>query len=146
MVAGEIDWFTTKPVVCVELTDGSAGLETLNGSAELWPPAADCADDFADEVSDWKACNAVDAAARASNIRELRYPPPGAACTPVGIYQQTPCHHDKANNHGVFCASNGSRPPAIDAAPGRIFRLPGVSGPHCPRTFRVLREDRSVRF
>jgi hypothetical protein len=73
MMAGEIGWFATKPGLCAELADDGAGLEALNGFGERWPPATDCVDSFADEVSDWKACNAVDAAARASNIRELRY-------------------------------------------------------------------------
>jgi hypothetical protein len=63
------------PAVGVELAE--VGVETENGSVEE-KPVAGGVDGF-DEVSDWSASNAVDAAPRANSMGELQQMPHGAA-------------------------------------------------------------------
>jgi hypothetical protein len=72
MVAGDS---CEKPVVdpdgADEFPGGGASWAKPNISA-AWLNPVDCDDDEADEVSDWMASSAVDAAPRASSMAKLR--------------------------------------------------------------------------
>jgi hypothetical protein len=51
-----------------ELPDAAAPPERPNRSAEAWLKPVDCVDDEADEVNDWMAFSAVDAAPTANSM------------------------------------------------------------------------------
>jgi hypothetical protein len=81
MVAGDS---CENPVV----PDGAAGLpdaavppERPNRSAVAWLKPVDWVDDEADEVNDWMASSAVDAAPRANSMAKLQQTPQSAAFT-----------------------------------------------------------------
>jgi hypothetical protein len=79
IVAGESWEKPLLPVAGVELAEVVAVLATSNGFVEAESkPVAGGVDDF-DEVSDWSASNAVDAAPRANSMGELQQMPHGAA-------------------------------------------------------------------
>src|ERR1019366_4155903 len=122
MVAGDICENPVDPAVAAELPEAGAPLARPNRSAEAWLKPVDCVGDEADEVNDWMASSALDAAPRANSMAELQQTPQSAAPTLRAIDQQTPCHREKPNKMMAFCVQDGAEPSAIDAANGRIFR------------------------
>jgi hypothetical protein len=65
-----------------ELPDAAAPPERPNRSAEAWLKPVDCVDDEADEVNDWMAFSAVDAAPTANSMAKLQQTPQSAAFPP----------------------------------------------------------------
>jgi hypothetical protein len=79
MVAGDSCENPVDPEAAAELPEAGAPPERPNRSAEAWLKPVDCVDDEADEVNDWIASSALDAAPRANSMAELRQVPQSAA-------------------------------------------------------------------
>jgi hypothetical protein len=81
MVAGDICENPVVPEGAAELPDVEVPPDRPNMSAVAWLKPVDCDDEEADEVNDWMASSAVDAAPRANSMAELRQMPQRAAFT-----------------------------------------------------------------
>jgi len=81
MVAGDICENPVVPDGNVEFPDAEVPWARPNMSAVAWLKPADCDDDEADEVNDWMASSADDAAPRANSMAKLRPTPQSAAFT-----------------------------------------------------------------
>jgi hypothetical protein len=81
MVAGDSCENPVVPDGNVELPDVEAAGARPNMSAVAWLKPVDCDDDEADEVNDWMASSADDAAPRANSMAKLRQTPQSAAFT-----------------------------------------------------------------
>ena len=79
MVAGDICENPVAPAAGVELVAVEALLGILKGSVEASLKPVACGDDDIDEVSDWMAFSADDAAPRANSMAKLRQMPHRAA-------------------------------------------------------------------
>jgi hypothetical protein len=90
MVAGDICENPVDPAAAAGLPEAGAPAERPNRSAEAWLKPVDCVGDEADEVNDWMASSALDAAPRANSMAELQQMPQSAAL----LWKQTiskPC-------------------------------------------------------
>jgi hypothetical protein len=87
MVAGDIGEKPDVPDGAVELPEAAAPPERPNRSAVAWLKPVDWLDDEVEEVNDceevndWMASSAVDAAPRANSMAKLRQTPQSAAFT-----------------------------------------------------------------
>jgi hypothetical protein len=79
MVTGDICENPVAPAAGVEPVAVEALLGMLKGSVEASLKPVACADDAADEASDWMAVSADDAAPRANSMAKLRQTPHRAA-------------------------------------------------------------------
>jgi hypothetical protein len=136
MVDGDIWAPPLNPGTGAELSEAEAPPEGANRSAEAWLKPVDCADDELEEVSEWMASSAADAAPKPISMTELRQAPQRAAFPLGAIDQQAPCHREEPHKIRGFCTSTRPAAPAIDAAAAE-FSASIV--PHCPQAPRVLR-------
>jgi hypothetical protein len=79
MVAGDIGEKPVVPDGAAEFPDAAALPERPNRSAVAWLKPLDWLDDEVEEVNDWIASRAVDAAPRANSMAKLRQTPQSAA-------------------------------------------------------------------
>ena len=75
MVAGDSCENPVVPDGAVELPDAAVPPERPNISAVAWLNTVDWVDDEVEEVNDWMALSAVDAAPRANSMAKLRQTP-----------------------------------------------------------------------
>jgi hypothetical protein len=81
MVAGDIGEKPVVPDGAADFPDAAAPAERPNRSAVAWLKPVDWLEDEVEEVNDWIASRAVDAAPRANSMAKLRQTPQSAAFT-----------------------------------------------------------------
>jgi ribulose-phosphate 3-epimerase len=123
IVAGEICDAAPNPVVGAVVADAEALLGISNG---LSPKPVAWVELELDEVSDWTASNAVDAAPRANSMTEL-LPQRAASCLDGPSIQQAPCHRANPCQTRLFVFRT-ARPSWQLMPPRQKFPLPSPIG------------------
>jgi hypothetical protein len=140
MVAGDICENPLVAAAWVELVAVEALLERLKGSVEASLNPVACADDDVDvdvdvdEVSDWMAFSADDAAPRANSMAELRQMPHRAAFYVCRVSLSKRRAIAKTKQNQGFCIRNRPSLPAINAAAAEFSARSGGLGRIAPRT------------